>query len=542
MNSEKNLSIRTRLTLLGAAVFVLVLVLALNSLRSTYQLGAAQQESSDAVSATRNLANAQNAMWQLRYGVAQYLAVPKPEERKKVIDGSPKQFEALDEAIKAYGQLPLTPEQKSALDAFTAIYKEYKDARPKWFELMEAGQIEEAADWRSKTILKSGAGSVKALTNLIELQEKRSKAIDEAGNALVSFSVNTNLIVFLVTAIVLFGFLWFTTRAMTQPISRMIEAVRHALDRNDFSHAIPTSKVTEIAQISDAFNTLMEKLKSVVGGTSGAIADIHGISGSLDRASAKVTTAAQRQSEAAASVAAAVEELSVAIGETASNAQESEKVVAHSLEESRRAMAVTQEVMTDVGRIAETIKSSTENVRHLSDSSGQISGIVNVIKDIADQTNLLALNAAIEAARAGETGRGFAVVADEVRKLAERTANSTQEIGGLVETIQSQIARTVDTMKSMDQQAAQSVQAAAGATSALEKIASGTSEVAQRVQVIGQAIREQNTAVLDISRNVETIAQMAEENTAVASQNSATASDLSGHANRVRSMLEQYRV
>jgi len=72
-------------------------------------------------------------------------------------------------------------------------------------------------------------------SRLIELQEQRSKSIDEAGNALTSFSVNTNLVVFLVTAIVLFGFLWFTTRAMTQPISSMIEAVRHALDKNDFS-------------------------------------------------------------------------------------------------------------------------------------------------------------------------------------------------------------------------------------------------------------------------------------------------------------------
>jgi len=89
MNSEKTFSIRTRLLLLGVAVFVLALALALNSSRSTYQLGAAQRQSSEAVSATRYLANAQNVMWQLRFGISQYLAVPKPEEHKRLSTAAP---------------------------------------------------------------------------------------------------------------------------------------------------------------------------------------------------------------------------------------------------------------------------------------------------------------------------------------------------------------------------------------------------------------------------------------------------------------------
>lgn len=110
-------------------------------------------------------------------------------------------------------------------------------------------------------------------------------------------------------------------------------------------------------------------------------------------------------------------------------------------EQSRNAI---EAIAQHLSQSALNSQSSAKKVGDLDERAQQIGKIVQLIKEIADQTNLLALNAAIEAARAGEQGRGFAVVADEVRKLAERTANATNEISGLVEQIRSESAASRD--------------------------------------------------------------------------------------------------
>ena len=96
----------------------------------------------------------------------------------------------------------------------------------------------------------------------------------------------------------------------------------------------------------------------------------------------------------------------------------------------------------------DSIKSASNTVEDLNQSSEEIKAIVELIHNISSQTNLLALNASIEAARAGEAGRGFAVVADEIRKLAEETSVSAKKISEIVMSIGD---KTMNVKTSMDE-------------------------------------------------------------------------------------------
>ncbi|RJR32632.1 MAG: hypothetical protein C4567_18330 [Deltaproteobacteria bacterium] len=102
-------------------------------------------------------------------------------------------------------------------------------------------------------------------------------------------------------------------------------------------------------------------------------------------------------------------------------------------------------MVREVGRYTEDAaafyREVVEVIKVLQDRSENIGTAVQLIEKVTFQTRLLALNAAVEAARAGEAGVGFAVVAQEIRQLAERTAEATNHVGGILGTIQESIAR-----------------------------------------------------------------------------------------------------
>src|SRR3954471_12460286 len=147
---------------LGAILFIFLVMFGL-LLRASYEqtTSFAERYRND-VEAGVQLSKAQDALWRLRYGFPEFLAHEyNPAERRKIIDDEPGLHAAIAEALERFEKTGIDAQQQKALMDLRTAYRQYAEARPKWFQLVSDGKAAEAADWRAKTTTPHGAGTVK---------------------------------------------------------------------------------------------------------------------------------------------------------------------------------------------------------------------------------------------------------------------------------------------------------------------------------------------------------------------------------------------
>ncbi|WP_235971792.1 methyl-accepting chemotaxis protein [Azohydromonas caseinilytica] len=428
--------------------FCLIVVLLLASIVLVWNMKAVSEKQIDqgrrSTMAATALADAQSAIWALRWGVAQFVAVSDQAVRSKIVADSPRQIAELADALKQYEATSLNGEQQRLLAQVRESFDKYSSSRTRWLQLMQQDKLDEAAQERAAVTTPMGAATVKAFAALIEAQRKDSTDDAQAGRETLSrweaAVLGFMLLAAGVTAVVA---VW-VVRSVTRPIGDAVKLVQ-AVAAGDLTTRVEVSRMDEIGQLLQAIRSMNESLSRVVS--------------RVRKASDSIATGSSQIAASSSDLSQRTEEQAASLQQTAASMGQLNATVKNNADTAHAATEIARVVHAAAAQGSDVVNQVVVTMEDINASSSKIADIIGVIDSIAFQTNILALNAAVEAARAGEQGRGFAVVAGEVRALAGRSAEAAKEIkaliGASVEKVQSGTRLVGDAGQSMENIVAQ---------------------------------------------------------------------------------------
>ena len=333
--------------------------------------------------------------------------------------------------------------------------------------------------------------------------------------------------------------------AIRQLVSRM-KALKANIDLLSSGDADLTRRITiraedELGAIGHSVNTFIAYLQNMIGEVTQATGAMASSLDDLQRTSANTSQILLRHASETDQTVTAITEMSSTAESVAQNAAETAAFTQRANENADRSRVVVGEATNSVVALIDEVASATQKVENMQQDAQRITEILGVIGAIAGQTNLLALNAAIEAARAGEQGRGFAVVADEVRNLASRTREATDEISGMIQSIQQETGNAISTMERGNVLMQEGLSRNADVASALARIDEQSRSAGQQFAAITTATQEQSSTATLLSSNLQSIALANSEQREVVSNLAITAKELETLAAGLRHEVDRFR-
>ena len=292
-------------------------------------------------------------------------------------------------------------------------------------------------------------------------------------------------------------------QAMTAGLQTLILHIRASANQ------LVTIK-TRVSHLANDDLTLVQEVNAAV---NTMIATMHGLAASIEDVAENMTVLSSSVEETSAAVAQMtpsighivantqtlttqieqtrtfVTETLGALEETVESAEVSKRLSQNTIQDGLKGQEAIEQMTTSMETLDGTIRTAVGAITSFAQRSQDIERMLTVIQEITDQTALLALNAAIIAAQAGEHGRGFAVVAEEMKTLATGVSASTKDIAGIIQTVQQDTARVVETVHAGGQQVTQGLDKTRQAREALHNMVTSAHRSSTVVSEIVESLR-----------------------------------------------------
>ena len=387
------------------------------------------------------------------------------------------------------------------------------------------------------------AGKVQA--DAVEVTRRVEQRL-ASDNALLAASQNNTWMMALITGLltsvsgIFIGV--FLSRQILSGIQKVSDRIAEVAKGDLRGKALLHSTHDEIGAAVENINAMQASLRRMIQSVHANSELVASAAVELSASAEELMQNANQQKGQSHQIVSAMHQMGAAIGEVSANATRAAQSAVEARQEAHEGGLVVSQTVSAMQNLTSTSRTTSEQIEGLARSSEEIGKVISVIGEIAGQTNLLALNAAIEAARAGEQGRGFAVVAGEVRRLAERTAQATGEIGGMITNIQGEARKAVDSIKAEIVHVNESAESAGRAGASINGIIKASDNVNDMIGQIALASHQQSAATDEVNKTMNEIAHIIDLSTSGTQDSANACAALSRLASEMVGSISQFRL